>query len=105
MKYNVNYSSVPTVSVCCWLLVNMVVFLLAYNSRRDYEMCKEVKKAMGIPLSFLLDSDHILFLVHLDVFGPCCIHISVELHQSLFGSGHIPPEKGVQQGSDASIHT
>ncbi len=30
---------------------------------------------------------YFLFLVRLELFGPCCIHISFESHQSLFGSG------------------
>lgn len=35
-------------------------------------------------------------LVCLDVFGTCCVHISVELQASLFGSGLIrdPPLQG-----------
>ncbi len=53
-----------------------------------------------------------LFLVRLEVFGPCCVHISFEPHQSLFGSGPRPiffavsvRLFGAHQDSDGSVHT
>lgn len=52
------------------------------------------------------------FWFRLHVFGPCCVHISLELHQSSFGSGPKPIFSsvsvhlfGVHQGSDCSVHT
>ncbi len=51
---------------------------------------------------------YILFLVRLEVFGLCCIHISFEPHHSLFGNGLRPIFLavsvrlfGAQQGSMA----
>ncbi len=49
--------------------------------------CKETAVEYFVLLGLHLETSHPVFSL-LDVFGLCCIHISVKLHQSSYGSIH-----------------